>query len=587
MLEVYTLNMALMAMILYKVVCFEQTGDAQQLYQATFAWGLSLLNHILMGLFLPAFIALLFFGKHKRTVAKPRVFGLLLFFFFCSFQLYCYLFLKEFSQQASAYYPLDFDKALDIFLQMAHNTTGGNFKVAMFPDHLSGEQLLQWRLNYIFLLFLNYPSIAFFIGLLGAVHFFKKCEYTGFIAFFAVGLTTQVLWSANYIIWDMYAFGMPVWVLFGLLVTFGFQWLNSQIHWRKPIFLILSLSLFLPPAIYKNIVTEAQVQGSFWHTYFQPFTYVSNVWNPAEYFANPNKRDYDRVHRIADELFRTLPPGAYLYDDDAKGHYPLALYYQKVVGKRKDLNIRPVFNPLFTEEQAKRDALEIKELLARGHRVFLSSPYWPERDILNHLFVMLSPSHQANLQYSASLPIEHFEAAFPVYMLKRLNLASDPKIFYYELALRDGTTTDLTNPIHMKIEGEDLRILEHTGYGTIVAQALDTNWSRSAHLMWISNKPGDVLHLGFEIPRRITGSVYAKFTQSYDFGNALIAFKGNKETTALDLYAPSPKLTQEILLFRGDLAEGLHEVRVEITGQAELAQKKYGFGIDYLRIQEK
>ncbi|MGA1191420.1 MAG: protein O-mannosyl-transferase family, partial [Bdellovibrionota bacterium] len=123
MLEVYTLNMALMAMILYKVVCFEQTGDAQQLYQATFAWGLSLLNHILMGLFLPAFIALLFFGKHKRTVAKPRVFGLLLFFFFCSFQLYCYLFLKEFSQQASAYYPLDFDKALDIFLQMAHNTT--------------------------------------------------------------------------------------------------------------------------------------------------------------------------------------------------------------------------------------------------------------------------------------------------------------------------------------------------------------------------------------------------------------------------------------------------------------------------------
>jgi hypothetical protein len=314
---------------------------------------------------------------------------------------------------------------------------------------------------------------------------------------------------------------------------------------------------------------------------------VSNVWNPAEYFANPDKRDYDRVYRIADELFRKLPPGAYLYDDDAKGHYPLALYYQKVLGKRKDLNIRPVFNPLFTEEQARRYALEIKDLLARRHRVFLSSPYWPERDILNHLFVMLSPKQQANLRYSASLPIEHFEAAFPVYMLKKLTLLSDPKTFYYELTLRDEETMDLTNPIHMKIEGEDLKILEHTGYGAIVAQAIDTNWSRSAHLMWLGNKPGNILRLGFETPRKLTGSVYAKFTKSYDFGNAAITFEGNKEATALELYAPSPQLTQEILLFRGDLAEGAHEITVEITGQADLAQRQYGFGIDYLRIQEE
>ena len=66
--EVYTLQASLIALIIYLWIRWDTGGDKRLIYAAAALWGLSLGNHITIGLLAPAFGYLVIRGLYKRTL---------------------------------------------------------------------------------------------------------------------------------------------------------------------------------------------------------------------------------------------------------------------------------------------------------------------------------------------------------------------------------------------------------------------------------------------------------------------------------------------------------------------------------------
>jgi hypothetical protein len=238
----------------------------------------------------------------------------------------------------------------------------------------------------------------------------------------------------------MYAFGLPVWVLFGLLVILG----ADQV-WRigssgRIALAGLTPTVLLTPLLYAAIAKWGYIppeaydreRAGFWQRYFDLFDYVANVWEPARYFANPNKHGYDAADHAADRVFERLPPGAHLFDDDGKGYYPLGLYHQRVLNRRRDIVFHQIFGPFLSHAEIESHARDLRSLLARGQSVFISSPYWPERPVLNRLYEMFMAETGARGTHVGSMTPKDLEHAFPGYRLERVPISDREPLFIYE-----------------------------------------------------------------------------------------------------------------------------------------------------------
>lgn len=438
-LEVYTLNTALLAIFLYLVASYEATGSKGRLYGAVFVWGLACSNHVLMGLFVFAFPAILLVSAERRRLLDARTLAALAFFFLLGFSPYIVIFVREFVRRAPKVFSVK--GYWNLFEAMVNDTTGAHFRRHMFPTFLSSAEKWRWRLNYLFLLLMNYPSVAFLGGWMGLVAFARNRAFRATFVFFLVGLAAQAVWSSNYMIWDMYAFGLPVWVLFGFAAISGFDYFWKSSRVTRAALLVLLPTLLAGPFLYAKIPSWAGGPG-FWRKYFRHFEYVSNIWDPARYFADPNKSRYDDVERFARRIFEILPQGAVLYDDDGKGFYPLALYYRDVLKVRTDIRHRLIFGPAPDSDSIPRKAAqELLTDLDRGGDVYVSSPYWPERPMLDHLYSRLSGrggGKPVSPAWVARLTVAELERTFPVYELRRVPLFPDRPYFIYHLVLRTG-----------------------------------------------------------------------------------------------------------------------------------------------------
>lgn len=599
MLEVYTLNAALIGIILYLIALFDckhnslpegsknPKGDLRYLYGAAFVWGLGVLNHALMGLFIFAFAALFIISKKRRELFKPAPILLFSFFFLCGFQIYIFLFLKELTQHVNRVTPFSYNELWNSFKYLVDHTTGGHFKGSMFPEYQSTSNWINWRLNYLFLLLINYPSVMFIFGFVGLWTLKKLEGFSGWKVFFVVGLIAQITWSANYIIWDMYAFGMPVWIMFGVVGIVGGAHLidrySDNLKRKNALIIIILLSLSIGPYLYASIPKWAQKEGGFWTEYFKPFSGMGNLWDAAEYFSNPNKRNYNRVKLIADGLFAKLPPGAIVFDDDGKGYYPFSFYYQQTLNIRRDIQYYLLFTPQFDDRHAAQMAFTAKRHLDEGKSVYISALTFPERALLNHLYSLFSDSELLTPNYAAGLTIEDLVKTFPVYQLVKFPLVDDGSAYIYHLVKRSGEI--LNSDQDFKIEGELLTVAEHSGKGFVFAQPVGSEWSGGGHLLSMDNDLNDRIVLNFEIPRATKGKLILRPTVSYDFAKVKFSLLSlGDKTIEVDLYSPRAMIGNPIVLKEGTIPAGKHKLMVEIVGRNDKSQPRYGFGIDYLEV---
>lgn len=342
MLEVYTLNSLLIALILYSVSRYIRTAQKRWFFAALFFWGLGVSNHVLMGLFFPAFLLLVVIDRRQLSFKDLALgFGFLV----LGLSIFIFAFLKSLLRYGSLMAVLDLQ-------------TGGHFKSLMFAD----VPRLFWRLNYLFLLAYQYPSLVLVFLFCGAYLLIAKRQR--FDLFLVAALIPQIIWSANYFVWDMYAFALPVYVLSAPVIGRGLALVAD----RRKLLVICSVSLLVPVFLYKNIQRIDPVRKVVYH--YPDAEKVKDIFDPVKYFMDPDKSRFTAVDQFVKALFDVLPQNATLYDD--VHDYPIHYYFQQIRHERTDINC-PITWTLFGGDQdVVRIAEDIKRRISRGEPVYVS-----------------------------------------------------------------------------------------------------------------------------------------------------------------------------------------------------------------------
>ena len=441
MLEVYTLNAAIISIMLFLIIRFEKTEKVRYLYLAAFFFGLGCSNHVLMGLFIIAFLVLfVYILVRKKVFTVPRVL-LLVLCFLCGISLYLYAFTRDVvrTSRVLATYPerTALQNGWQAFRTTLNGATGGDFKRHMFTKDMSQQKKRFWRGNYFILLIYNYLSPAVLMGFFGLYVFWKK-KWRATFYFFCAGILAQAVWSANYFIWDMYAFSMPVYVMFGIPVILTMDFLMKRSNVTRIVLCALLPTFTLPLFVYPRL--------SRWHKksetiqrYFGNYPEIGwavHTWDPIEYIANPAKRNYDKVERYVNKLFSILPEGAYLLNSDSRSDYPLQYYYRDYYRIRPDINHYALFSPFLTEQQGSRIAQQMKRQIDNGRDVYTSSVVYPEKMVLDQLLLLYDPG--VDLTEAGSLAEEQYLGLFPGISFEKIVMFEEEDIWIYKITVSDS-----------------------------------------------------------------------------------------------------------------------------------------------------
>ena len=438
MLEVYTLNTAIIAAILLFHIRYDKNGKMINLYAVSFFLGLGCSNHVLMALFIFGFIAVIGTLIYKRKQLTFRRILILFGCFMLGISLYLYIFACDYQnnvQVLKAKEPAQsvIEVRLNALKSTIDDTTGGEFKKYMFPKDISQGEKKFWRLNYLILIFYNYPSLAILLALFGFYCFWKKNALRMTFIFFIIALIAQIIWSGNYFIWDMYAFSLPVYVLLSLPIIFAIHFLITHSKACRIILLCLLPTFFTSPFIYNAISDDGNKDGIV-KNYFRNYPeweQAEYTWDVVEYLSNPNKRSYNKVSEYAQKLFDVLPQEAHFWNSVGRADYPLRLYYKNIYEKRTDIRHHSLFNPFMSHDEAKSEAIKMKACIDTGKPVYIASLSFPERLVLDQLYVLLDS--ERDLNWVSSLPLERFISSFPEIEFEKIVMFEEEQIWIYRL----------------------------------------------------------------------------------------------------------------------------------------------------------
>lgn len=439
MLEVYTLNSAILAVMCFSVARYERSGKPLYLYLAGFLFGLGCSNHVLMGLLVLAFLAVLIYSVIRRHLHTGKYLAITVLCFLLGLGLYLFLFIRdardEFLRQAGGGQESWLAKSWQALRSTFDDATGGKFKQLMFTPGMPVELRRFWRINFFFMLFLNFPSPALAMGFYGLWAFWRKSSFRLTFMFFAAAILALAVWSANYFVWDMFAFAQPVYVLFCIPVGLAAEKLLCARKTLKRVFLILLAPILLLPGFtYASLPVWYHDKGFLkgWFESYPPFSWTAHTWEPVEYIINPNKRSYDKVERYAKAVFAVLPQGAHFLNSDSRSDYPLRYYYRDLYQVRTDVIYHSLYSPFLGVDEAKGVAVELKLHLERGEPVFSASILYPEKVVLDQLFLLNDPSR--SLETIQELSTDEYASSFPGVEFEKIVLFEAEQIWIYRLA---------------------------------------------------------------------------------------------------------------------------------------------------------
>jgi hypothetical protein len=356
MLEVYTLNTLIIALILYTVLKYYLTHQKKWFFFSLFFWGLGISNHILMSLFIGAFAVFIIIERKQYSSSDIIKGGL---FFVAGLSIFIFACLKTY---------IRFHSLLVLFDYI----TGGDFKSLMFAS----VPKLFWRLNYLFVLIYQYPSLILFFLFYGTFLLFAQRQKFDF--FLIAALVPQIAWSANYFIWDMYAFSLPVYVMLSIVICKGIYQLKN----RRKVILISFISLIIPFILYKNISKSLTIRKL--AEQYPMVETVENSFDYVQYFFDPDKHKFNSVDQYVQELFNILPEKSWYLDNVYD--YPIHYYYQQIRHIRPDINCPITFPFWITEDEKTAVANKINFQISQKNHIYLSK----------FIFTLLSPKLKYN-----------------------------------------------------------------------------------------------------------------------------------------------------------------------------------------------
>ena len=341
MLEVYTLNTLLIALMVLALARYYARGRKVWLYASLLFWGLGISNHVLMGLFAPAFIVLVILERRRLTATDVAI-GVGC--FIAGLSLFLVAVATSWRQYGS----------LRDVLGMA---TGGDFRSLMF----SSDAGLFWRVNYGALLIYQYPSLALMCIAIGLWRLVSRHSRMDIIIL--ASIIPQAVWSANYFVWDMFAFSLPVYILLAFPLASGLAALTRHRILRAFTLASICIPLFLYPYAPGTRLVQDYVRR------YDMFVTVGHAFDPAEYFLNPVKTGFSDVDSYVKALFDYLPVGASYFDN--VHDYPIQYYYRDIRHERPDIECPITFTFWVTPRTVSSTVSAISLAMGRGRPVFL------------------------------------------------------------------------------------------------------------------------------------------------------------------------------------------------------------------------
>jgi hypothetical protein len=438
-IEVYTLNTILISVFLFLVFRSYRKANPRYLYPAFFFGGLGISNHVLMGLYLFAFMAVLLPFAARRFRLRAGSILTLIACYLAGSSLFAGLFvlhwLRAYRTAALGAAGGSLQLAVRSLVAALRFATGGHFLKSMFTAGMTVRQKLFWRSNYLFLILLNYPSAAIVFIITGFPRLWRHSAFRGAVLFFLVGIAAQIIWSANYFIWDMYAFALPVYVMLAIPLITGIDGFLKK-HPIPSLSWLVFLTFFIPVILYPSFEKWPNRENSIdrYIALYPEAKRTGGLWDPAKYIFSPIKRNYDAVAKYCEGVLDRLPEGADFWDDESKAAYPLSYYYQDVKGRRRDVKMNRVFGLVMEEAQAKSYAQRMLGQLNRGERVFVSSLVEPEKEILVQLYALLAP--QIPVERIRSMDLREFRSSFPEYEIVDIPVGEEQSYMMYQVRPR-------------------------------------------------------------------------------------------------------------------------------------------------------
>jgi len=429
--EVYALNTALIALVLFLVFRYFRAGGFGHLVAAYVAAGLGVFNHGLMALFVPALGVLALYLAARRPGIGWGRFALLALAYAAGCVPFAAVFLRDYATLAGGLLPFRADAFAVTFVGATVTRTFGGF---FFPTGLSTGERLFWAGNYLFLLLWNFPSAAVGLAGWGLAKFVRSKERRGSLLFFVTAIAVQIVWSANYLIWEMYAFSLPVYLLLAVPLIVGVDALLAS--GRRVVAVPVLATLALPVLLYTGVAWQPGLHAllSRYTSLFRETAYVADLFDPARYVMNPAKPGYREAERYCTDLMSRLPPGSHFWDNDARAVYPLQFYHREILGRDLGFTLHPQYVVTVTPQSLREEAGDMLRALREGSPVFVSTLGYPVRGVLNELWFRLDfGAPEAEV---ASLPLPELRARAP-FRVEELRLDPDRAWVVYRIALKE------------------------------------------------------------------------------------------------------------------------------------------------------
>jgi len=441
MVNVKTLDSAILAIMVFFIFRYDRTGKPAWLFAASFCLGLGCVNHVLMGLFVFAFLALVIYRIVRPRPHSGRHIGIAVLCALLGGAFYLYLFVCDVRDAMIVTGSGDvrawMRNVWQAFLPTFDDATGGKFKQLMFATNLPAGVARFWRINYAFLLGYNFPSPALAMAFYGLWVFWKKPAFRLSLVFFLIALLAQAVWSANYFVWDMYAFAQCVYVLLGIPIGLAAERLLRSPPALRGAFLVLILPMLVLPGVIYARMPSWYRNGGIMQRFFDSYPDISltaHTWDPVEFITNPDKRGYDKVKRYAEAFFAIVPQGTHFLSADSRADYPLRYYYRDYLHVRTDIQYHSIWSPALTEDGARDVALALRACLDEGAPVYAASIQNPERPVLDQLFLLAAPAR--SLESIQALSTDEYVRQFPGVELRKIVFSEAEQVWIYRLVLR-------------------------------------------------------------------------------------------------------------------------------------------------------
>jgi len=439
MLEVYTLSTTLLSATLLFVVRYDQSRRFSDLGLATLCFGLACSNHPQMGLLGAGFLGMLGFREFRAQVLRPKPLLVLLGCFVAGFSLYLSVFAFELGSRVAGSPGATVGTVLR---RMLYETSGGPFRQYMFPMGKGVRQPLFWWAYWAALLVYNFPPPWLLTAPLGVWGWWRRRALRMSLTFLLAALAAQVVWSSNYMVWDMWAFSLPVYLCVGVLVIVGIAAFASRGRAARALIAALAPTVALSPIMYTRAANWASESDVVMQQLGQipQLEQAAVFWDPLDYFLDPNKRGYDRVERCANGILEGLEPDAHFWGNEATAFYPLSFYYKDVLGRRPDVTYHLIFGMSRDDQAIRRHAERMVGQLRHGLPVYITSLGFPDRAVLSHVYARLDP--QRRLDDIRGLSTERFVDTFPDFAFVPTVVEPESGTVIHQLVPRPGVDLD-------------------------------------------------------------------------------------------------------------------------------------------------